>query len=116
MNPQEFLNRFRHLSFTLPTIDPATGDGSLLPSRKTINIPEALGNYINDLRSGQFNHTQYQDRPYMGSIPEVKERTEMIKRNPFQFLDKLLNEDTNYKNLPNTIADSYGYKWKPLDN
>jgi len=52
----------------------------------------------------------------MGSIPEVKERTEMIKRNPFQFLDKLLNEDTNYKNLPNTIADSYGYKWKPLDN
>ena len=113
MNPQEFLDRFKHLSFTLPTIDPATRDGSLLPSRKTINISETLGNYINDLRSGQFNHTQYQDRPYMGSIPEVKERTEMIKRNPFQLL---LNTDANYKNLPNTIADSYGYKWKPLDN
>ena len=88
MNPQEFLNRFRHLSFTLPTIDPATGDGSLLPSRKTIKIPEAIGNYVNDLRSGQFNHTQYQDRPYMGSIPEVKKRTEKIKKKSFSVTSK----------------------------
>ena len=39
----------------------------------------------------------------MGSIPEVKERTEMIKREPFQFLHKLLNEDTN------SISISFNY-------
>jgi hypothetical protein len=92
MNPQEFLNRFKHLSFTLPTIDPTTG------ARKTVKIPEVIGNYLNDLQSGQFNHTQYKDRPYMGTIPEVKERTERIKNNPFELL---LNTDANYMNMGN---------------
>jgi len=95
INPQQFLSRFRELSFTLPTVDPSIGPSG---ARRTVKIPEAIQNYGKDLVSGQFNHTQYQDRPYMGNIPEVKERTERIKRNPIQLL---LNTDANYMNRGN---------------
>ena len=88
MNPQKFLERFKEISFTLPTVEPSIGPSG---ARQNIKIFDAIQNYGNNLQSGQFNHTQYGNNPYLGNLASDY-------NNPFQFL---LNTTANYRNMGN---------------
>jgi hypothetical protein len=88
INPQQFLSRFRELSFTLPTVDPSIGPSG---ARRTVKIPEVIQNYGKDLVSGQFNHTQYGNNPYLGNLGQQY-------NNPSEML---LNTKANYRNMGN---------------
>ena len=59
-----------------------------------VRIPTAIQNYANDLSSGQYNHRQFEDRPYIGDFASQE------FNNPLQ---NLLNTRWNYNNMGNAI-------------
>ena len=86
MNAQKFLERFKEISFTLPTVDPSIGPSGARPN---VKVFDEIQNYGTNVLSGQYNHTQYGNNPYLGDLaPDYN--------NPFQFL---LNTRGNYSNM-----------------